>query len=57
MVHFTVVSTSARVILKMAQLQTNMIDPVIYRIAHLSLLRGFTKIENHVSAHAHAHRK
>ena len=55
MVHFTVVS--ARVILKMAQLQTNMIDPVIYRIAHLSLLRGFTKIENHVSAHAHAHCK
>ena len=50
MVHFTVVSTSARVILKMAQLQTNMIDPVIYRIAHLSLLSGFMKIENHVSA-------
>ena len=37
--------------------RTNVIGPVIYRIAHLSPLRGFTKIENQVSAHACTHRK
>ena len=37
--------------------QTNTIGPVIYRITHLSPLRGFKRIENKVSAHAHAQRK
>jgi len=50
---FTVVSE--RVVLKTAR--TNVIGPVIYRIAHPSPLRGFTRIENQVSAHARAHRK
>jgi len=51
--HCTVVSE--RVVLKTAR--TNVIGPVIYRIAHPSPLRGFTRIENQVSAHARAHRK
>ena len=46
---------SERVVLKTAR--TNVIGPVIYRIAHPSPLRGFTRIENQVSAHARAHRK
>ena len=50
---YTVVSE--RVVLKTAR--TNVIGPVIYRIAHPSPLRGFTRIENQVSAHARAHRK
>ena len=48
--HYTVVSE--RVVLK--TVQTNVIGPVIYRIAHPSPLRGFTRIENQVSAHARA---
>ena len=50
---YTVVSE--HVVLKTAR--TNVIGPVIYRIAHPSPLRGFTRIENQVSAHARAHRK
>ena len=46
---------SERVVLKTARL--NVSGPVIYRIAHPSPLRGFTRIENQVSTHACAQHK